>query len=265
MKSIRVPDLAALERKTLPWRVEDVIENFPFAVPDPEKAKEGLPLHRKLGIAENSNVLFFAGARGDWANELGKHTRVHYTDIAADVTEHARKQQPHIRSFSTMDAIQWPSEKFDYLVTFQAIPLMERLPLIMLRAIGHANGFRFMGGHIMGENHQRIWQEHYGVQVENREIPMSMFQKGHTVENRMAVLWADGNQEASEKARMDWAVIQHFKAREQTSLDKIARHLASEKILATKHQIRQSLKRIQAFCGLVDARYVKVAHVHQAE
>lgn len=101
-------------------------------------------LSRFCGIKPGENVLFVAGGPGGWAKQLAEEgVNVHYTDASRKIANRVRRRKGKLASVRTFDAARIPSQNYDWVASFEPMPLRETaLPLTVLRGLAHARGVK---------------------------------------------------------------------------------------------------------------------------
>lgn len=244
----------------------------------PEKQDE-VPhgeIHEKLGIERGSNVLFFAGAYGDWAHQLAQTTDVHYTDISPKMVAYARRrfEGKGIDKFSAVDAVKWPAhEKYDYLVSFEPVPIRERILVTALRALAYTRGMRVAYGffyHVQDRELAGYAKAlgQYGARAEIRPVEIVSTHGHYSGEkprtNTFHVFQVDSNETAKKRAKMDLAVIRLLQKDKAHSSTDLQRALAKIGVQTTPKELSDSLERIHLFSKALNEQDVESRHIDES-
>ncbi len=233
-----VPIYKSLLKHSKPWKVAGNVGIFDKNLSQaPDLPNSAVSL--QLGIPAGSKVLFFAASYGDWANALSQTTELTYADVSKSMVSYAKRRfnGKGIKKFTVADALLWPKRgEFDYLVSYVPIPLKERLPLIVLRALALAKGIRILSP---GSIDAALFRQYDPrARVEKIKIPTT---DGIV---KMPVFFADSSVKTRFKAKVDLAAIGFLQGKEKTTVEKIRKELQRKGLGATKNDIRNSLRRI---------------------
>ncbi len=253
MHSVRIPSYRELARKIDPWKTPSAGQDL-----NPTEA-----LHEKLFIKRGAKVLFFAGADGDWANQLAQTTNVHYTDASREMVEHAKERfaGKGIRSFRRADAMRWPWQRYDYVASFEPIPLAERLPLIALRALVHCRGMRIIEHHppilfrILNKVQEHL-SRHYNVMPVSRNVHIHATTRTYrkiASKERFRVWKFNSSKKARRKAKLDLAVISALQRRNTIRESELKETLKKQGITRSLEEVRQSLERVHALGTMLES------------
>ncbi len=235
MPIYKVPNYRKISGTKQPWLVKDWS--------GPQHNAPGEELHEKLAIEPGSKVLFFAGATGDWAHALSRTTEVHYTDASKEMAQFAKGRfgLRGIRSFRTVDAVQWPAkDRYDYVVSFEPYPLSSRLPLIAVRALAHAKGMRIVNPLAYDHYLDRLmWV--YKARSSYKEKKIT---DRHGDEVKVSLWQLDSTPDARTAAQLDLKVIHALQRRGAITMNRLTKLLSRKGITSSKEELESSLRRI---------------------
>ena len=288
-KRIRTDKRAALYRSAIPkekrlWRVPDergmyeTLRSLGWGWDSQLKqeiAPQSKGLSKKLGIERGSQILFFAGCFGDWANALARDgIRVVYSDASPDMVRGIKESEKgkKFESARVFEASQWPRKPndYDWSVSFEPLPIVDSgLTLGLMRSLLNRKG----GKVVYGENSQgaisltleamKKISKLYGATHGKKEV---MVRDVRGWKEKVIVLTLKTNENARRKAWIDIQVLKAVrsgrKLREERelTLEELLKSERIKRLRISKEELVESLNRLEVLASLI-YRYRKTSQI----
>lgn len=230
-------------------------------------------LLQKIGVSSGDKVYFFAGGGGDWAEAIGKETKLTFADLSNRIVSRVGRKRKIGERQVVINALRAPvrENEFDWSVSFEPVPLAgEALPITVLRGLLNRRGVKIIR-HSMysGESEiARVLKSVYGVENEEKIVRVECVEKprlrnlftGRESKTHV-VTTVHTNSEARSKVLKDLKVmmlIERLKRRgeKSVSLEKLFEN--TSKCGLKNEEVKESLERINKFSTLLSEKHKTV-------
>jgi len=227
-------------------------------------------LIKNIGIKKGDKVLAIAGYYADWASVIARAgAHVDYSDISPTMVKYVKGEYRNLFKryiCSNYELIPKTLKEYDWTFTYEACGGASGLPLAYLRSLMNRKGgilvlfFNKKHKKRMGtkpKNYSKIVKglaRIYNVEYKITEINIKGKRKIKRSSGILPFMMytLKTNNRARIIVKQDLDVLEKIKDKKKISLKRLSRDLGRD-----KKNIRDSLKRINSFSGIIEKKFVR--------